>query len=118
MIPHRISRHASDRRAGRAVRLAGAAGRPSARVRVSARVRAAVTEVGTTLSIPVENLLTPELLRRVAWTPPDPIDAQTIGAALEESGARPWQIDATAQVIAKAFVEAAQSPEEPQDSPS
>lgn len=82
------------------------------------RARAAVTEVGTTLSIPVENLLTPELLRRVAWTPPDPIDAQTIGAALEESGARPWQIDATAQVIAKAFVEAAQSPEEPQDSPS
>jgi len=82
------------------------------------RARAAVTELGTGMSIPVENLLTPELLRRVAWSPPEPADAASIGQALEALGARPWQVDATSQVIAQAFVEAAQAPEEPQDSPS
>jgi ribonuclease D len=75
------------------------------------RARAAVAEVGERMTIPVENLLTPELLRRVAWAPPQPADAAAIGAALLESGARPWQVDATAQVIADAFVEAAQGPE-------
>ncbi|MDP3209747.1 MAG: HRDC domain-containing protein, partial [Rhodoglobus sp.] len=82
------------------------------------RARAAVTAVGAELDIPVENLLTPELLRRVAWTPPDPIDADSIGRALTDLEARPWQIDATSQVIANAFVEAAQSPEDPPENPS
>ncbi len=76
--------------------------------------RAAVTEVAGALSLPVENLLTPDLLRRVAWSPPDPIDPQTVAAALAAVGARPWQIDATAQVIADAFVAPAQ---EPSDAP-
>lgn len=77
--------------------------------------RAAVTEVSTELSIPVENLLTPELLRRVAWTPPESIDRESIAQALEALGARSWQLDVTAQRIADAFVEASQSPEEPSE---
>lgn len=80
--------------------------------------RAAVTEVSTAMSLPVENLLTPELLRRVAWTPPAEVSAQTIADALGELGARPWQIDATAQVIATAFVEASQAPETSPEPPS
>jgi ribonuclease D len=59
----------------------------------------------------MENLLTPDLLRRVAWTPPVPATAETISDALAELGARPWQLDATAQAIADAFVEPIQSPE-------
>ena len=73
--------------------------------------RSAVTDAATELNLPVENLLTPELLRRVAWTPPQPVTVESIADALRESGARPWQIDATAQVIAQAFVEAGQTPE-------
>ena len=44
----------------------------------------------------------------VAWPgrPPEPLSAAAIGDALAELGARPWQIDATAQMIADAFVEA------------
>ena len=80
--------------------------------------RAAVTAVGDDLSIPVENLLTPEFLRRAAWTPPASVDAESIGDMLSELGARAWQVDATAQVIAKAFVEAAQSPEDTPETPS
>jgi ribonuclease D len=74
--------------------------------------RAAVGDVASDLSIPLENVLTPELLRRLAWTPPEPSDRDDIAEALELLGAREWQIDATAQVIADAFVEAGQPVEE------
>jgi ribonuclease D len=75
--------------------------------------RAAVTAVATEMSIPVENMLTPDSLRRVAWAPPEPMDRDSLAKALEELGARPWQVDATAQIIADAFVEASQIVEEP-----
>ncbi len=63
------------------------------------------------LTMPTENLLTPELLRRVAWEPPAPIDADIVGAALLALGARHWQVRETAQVIADAFVASVQSVE-------
>ena len=73
--------------------------------------RAAIPLLSEELDIPLENLLTPESLRRIAWKPPQELSVATITAALEETGARPWQIDATAQVISEAFVEALQSPD-------
>ena len=73
------------------------------------RARAAVAVVSETMEIPMENLLTPELLRRVAWHPPEPTDAVGVADALGALGARPWQLDATAQVIADAFVAPPQS---------
>jgi ribonuclease D len=85
---------------------------PEADKRLKA-ARAAVTVVSGELSIPVENLLTPELLRRVAWNPPTIIAPDTVHDALAELGARPWQLDAISQVIADAFVEADQPAEEP-----
>jgi ribonuclease D len=84
---------------------------PEADKRLKA-ARAAVLEVGETLSIPAENLLTPDSLRRLAWAPPETVDAASIGSTLAALGARPWQVGATAQVIAAAFVEASQTPEE------
>ncbi|NYJ30963.1 ribonuclease D [Galbitalea soli] len=77
--------------------------------------RSAVTAVADALSVPVENLLTPELLRRLCWTPPETIDLASIESALVEMGARPWQVDATAQVITTAFVEASQIAQEPSE---
>lgn len=81
---------------------------PEADVRLKT-ARAAIVALSEELSIPVENLLTPETLRRVAWTPPETLDSASIGAALAEWGARPWQIEATSQSIAQAFVEASQT---------
>ncbi|MCU1583535.1 MAG: ribonuclease [Microbacteriaceae bacterium] len=75
------------------------------------KARAAMSEVSTGLSIPVENLLTPELLRRLAWTPPEPMELQSLRSSLAELGARPWQVDAIAQVILDAFVDADQTTE-------
>ncbi len=77
-----------------------------ARLRVA---RAAIAEVAEQHEMPVENLLTPDHLRRVAWAPPAELTAKAIGAQLAALGARPWQIEATSQTIADAFVEASQS---------
>ncbi|MFL0566528.1 ribonuclease D [Microbacterium sp. 179-I 1D1 NHS] len=63
------------------------------------------------LHMPTENLLTPDLLRRVAWNPPTEITAESVGQALIDLGARTWQIEQTAQVIAAAFVDSVQSPD-------
>jgi ribonuclease D len=82
------------------------------------RARAAVMARAEELDIPVENVLTPDSLRRVAWTPPAEITAESVGEALAELGARPWQVEATAQLIAQAFVEVPQVPETPDDPPS
>ncbi len=90
---------------------------PDAALRYKA-ARAALAEASEQLSIPLENLLTPEYLRRLAWTPPEPIDAESVAAALEEMGARPWQIDATAQLISQAFVDAHQIPDDTPESSS
>jgi ribonuclease D len=71
--------------------------------------RAALLGVAELLDIPSENVLTPDTFRRLAWSPPEHLDLQSIRSALEDLAARPWQVEATAQVILDAFVEAGQS---------
>lgn len=82
---------------------------PTADARLKA-ARPEVESVAEQLNMPLENLLTPDTLRRVAWEPPAEITAESIGAALTGFGARPWQIERTAQVIADAFVRSVQEP--------
>jgi ribonuclease D len=74
--------------------------------------RASVTTLAEERNIPVENLLTPELLRRVAWAPPDPLIPDALRTALAEQGARQWQLDETVDTIFTAFVEASQPAED------
>jgi len=81
---------------------------PDADKRLKA-ARASLTELSEFFHIPLENLLTPDSLRRLAWAPPTPLSVDSVGAVLRELGARPWQIDATAQKIVDAFVEASQT---------
>ena len=86
-----------------------------------ARLKAARESVGTLseeLNIPLENLLTPDTLRRVAWSPPEPLTESGIRDALAGLGARPWQIDASAQLILNAFVDPGQAPGEAEESAS
>lgn len=87
---------------------------PEADARLKA-ARAALTAVSEERAIPLENLLTPETLRRVAWTPPEEITPESVAEALAAHGARPWQVAATAQVIAQAFVDGPQSSDEGSD---
>ena len=90
---------------------------PPADARLKA-AKPAVEAIATELNMPTENLLTPDLLRRVAWAPPATLDAASIGEALSALGARPWQIDATAQIITDAFVASLQTPSEPEEAAS
>jgi ribonuclease D len=46
------------------------------------------------------------------------MDAESVAAALADMGARPWQIDATAQLISQAFVDAHQIPDDTPESSS
>ena len=74
--------------------------------------KAALSDVAERMEMPVENLLTPDHLRRVAWHPPTEPTAEHIAEALAALGARPWQLEASAKIIADAFVKAAQSLED------
>ncbi len=74
----------------------GAAGRLST-ARETLAVLAARHEV------PVENLLAPELVRRLCWAPPKDPSAGGLAAALDADGARPWQVALTAGPLAKAL---------------
>ncbi|WP_439654061.1 HRDC domain-containing protein [Streptacidiphilus melanogenes] len=82
---------------------------PLAAARLSA-ARAAVTTLAERLHLPQENLVTPELVRRVAWTPPSRVTDASVADALAALGARPWQVQQVSPVIARAFVTARVSP--------
>lgn len=84
---------------------------PEADVRLKL-ARARLSELAEEMLLPVENLLTPEVLRRVAWTLPEPLDVDTLTGCLQDAGARPWQIEATVQLIHESFVDAAQTIDE------
>ncbi|AMM22426.1 ribonuclease D [Frondihabitans sp. PAMC 28766] len=90
---------------------------PEADARYKA-ARPKMQHMSEAMSIPVENLLTPDHLRRVAWDMPAVLDVEHIGAALRDAGAREWQIRVTAPAITQAFVEAGQSLRDGADDPS
>ena len=75
---------------------------PAAAARLAA-ARTAVAAVAEANTVPVENLLAPDALRRLSWDPPQPSDTETVGLALAGYGARPWQIELTAGPIASAW---------------
>lgn len=56
--------------------------------------------------VPMENLLTPDYLRRVLWRPPTSAEdlEHGVGEALQEMGARQWQIQITAPLIAESIL--------------
>lgn len=55
------------------------------------RIRPALAELSEEHHVPLENLLTPDHLRRLLWGSPDEIAISDIEARLAELGARPWQ---------------------------
>jgi ribonuclease D len=75
---------------------------PMAATRLT-RAREALTAQAEQLDLPVENLLTPDHVRRLAWQPPVPLSEETIDAALASMGARRWQRQLTAGTLASAF---------------
>ena len=75
---------------------------PEAAARLAA-ARPAVAAIADEHLIPVENLLSPDLLRRLCWSPPAELDDDTVSVTLRAGGARPWQIELTAHIIGSAL---------------
>ncbi|UWE11672.1 ribonuclease D [Actinacidiphila bryophytorum] len=75
---------------------------PAAAARLSA-ARAAVTGLAEELNLPQENLITPDTVRRVCWSPPGDRSPEAVAEALTELGARPWQVELTSPLLAKAL---------------
>ncbi len=75
---------------------------PDAAARLSA-ARAAVGDIAEAHRLPTENLLSPDTIRRLAWTPPAEPGLDVVKTFLREHGAREWQIGLTAQVLADAL---------------
>ncbi|MBO9567232.1 MAG: ribonuclease D [Cellulomonas iranensis] len=78
---------------------------PAAAARLAA-ARAVVAELSEQHTVPVENLLQPDLLRRLCWSPPAPLDAAAVAATLTAGGARAWQVELLADRLAAAFATA------------
>jgi ribonuclease D len=65
---------------------------PEAAERLTA-ARTVVAALANEHSLPTENLMQPDSVRRLAWSPPAEITGQTVAAALRATGARDWQLD-------------------------
>jgi len=70
--------------------------------------RDAVAKLAEEKNVPQENLLTPDYLRRVMWTPPDTRDPgmllDDVAAQLTGYGARGWQIALVAPLLVDAIL--------------
>ncbi len=85
---------------------------PAAAARLST-ARALVNGFTEEHDLPVENLLTPDFLRRVLWKPPAADEAEMEDAVAEELarlGARRWQIEITAPLITESILHPKQPP--------
>lgn len=67
-------------------------------------IRPKLVELATELELPVENLLTPDFLRRVCFEPQDDVEAQ-----LRNLGARSWQVQLVLEPITAGLALAAVS---------
>ena len=70
-----------------------------------ARCREVVIRIATVNELPPENLVAPDAVRRLAWTPPERLDAAGVAGALTGSGVRGWQIDLLAADLAVALAD-------------
>jgi ribonuclease D len=72
-----------------------------------ARVR--LEKISEENSIPVENLISPELVRRICWNPPagstENLQPAAVQAQLLALGARTWQVNLVAVAISEALLE-------------
>ncbi|RLV49182.1 ribonuclease D [Nocardioides mangrovicus] len=81
---------------------------PEAAARLTT-ARAALAAISEERSVPVENMMTPDLVRRVLWQPPpsrEPVELTAqLAQRLAEADARPWQIELVGPVLAEAIID-------------
>ncbi|MGY1703328.1 HRDC domain-containing protein [Geodermatophilus sp. SYSU D00697] len=75
---------------------------PAAAIRLQV-ARAGLAELSEKHRVPVENLLSPDLVRRLMWSPPPSRDADSVAATLRAGGAREWQVELTRDLLTDAL---------------
>jgi ribonuclease D len=69
--------------------------------------RAGLSAVSQQVSVPTENLVSPEVVRRLCWdwqSPENPADtAAAIDDFLSDAGVRPWQRELVVPVLTEAL---------------
>ncbi|MGH3423656.1 MAG: HRDC domain-containing protein [Nocardioidaceae bacterium] len=75
---------------------------PEAAARLG-RCREALTAMAEANDLPVENLLTPDTVRRLAWDPPAEASQEAVAEVLRGHGARPWQVELSGPPLAEAL---------------
>ena len=81
---------------------------PVAAARLS-RARSELAARAHDLNLPVENLLTPDHVRRLMWEPPEVEEhelPEALADRLRELGARAWQVELTGEILTEAVVTA------------
>ena len=73
---------------------------PEAARRLDA-ARTVVAAIADEHNLPSENLLQPDTVRRLSWSPPGEPTAESVRGELVSYGARPWQIELTAVPLAQ-----------------
>lgn len=73
------------------------------------QVRSGISALGESLKMPVENLITPDTVRRILWTPPS--DESALQELLDSYNARPWQQELILPLLRKALFEPLSSTE-------
>jgi ribonuclease D len=89
---------------------------PAAHVRLQ-HAKALIARISDEISMPAENLVTPDFIRRLAWDPPAPMDRAALDSALSLMGARPWQRGLLIDGLEAAFQSAALGHPVPTEAP-
>jgi len=98
--------HASEPQNGPPPAVRWSKRKPEAAARLEA-ARAAMTAIAAQVNVPAENVLSPELLRRLCWDWTPAADAEAaVAAVLTEGGARPWQQELVVAALAQALTSA------------
>jgi len=72
-----------------------------------AHCRESLRTISDACAVPLENLVTPEAVRRLCWEPPADVSPEGVSAFLVDAGARPWQVQLAATPLASALADAA-----------
>jgi ribonuclease D len=70
-----------------------------------ARCRQVVVATAEAHTLPPENLISPDFIRRLAWTPPEDVSPASVAGTLRGFGARAWQVGLIADGISAVLPE-------------
>jgi ribonuclease D len=92
--------------------------KPEAAVRLET-ARAGLTALSQQVSVPTENLISPDVVRRLCWDW-QPVDDTTtaVDDFLREAGARPWQRELAVPTLAEALTNSGEQTQNAPDTPS